>query len=390
MPSPARPRVPADCLVVIGGSAGGLEALRHVLRGLPLDLPAAVCVVLHLPRRGTSVLPDILARVCGHDVAAATDGEPLLAGSIRVAVPDRHLVIRGGRIGVVLAPRENRHRPALDPLFRTAARAFGPRVVSVVLSGALDDGTAGTTAVHLLGGLTIAQDPDDAVFRDMPANAIATGRVRRVAPADGIGALIREALEQLPSPMPDDPGAPQSPVVDASASETDELFSMPRDVAEPVRPRTPDRDAKTALDPPGQPSAYSCPDCGGVLWIVPGSDDHFRCRVGHRFTHDGLDLGQDAVIEDALWTALRALEEQASLAERVARRATDRHDRHAAARFTERATDAVDRAQQIRDVLRRVTGSPGEPGDGEPPDRAPIDGEPADPARAGEPVERSA
>ena len=155
-----------------------------ILRDLPADLPAAVCVVLHMPAHGRTVLPDILRRTTRRDVSFAEDEEPLRRGAIRIAVPDRHLIIRDGRIGVVLAPRENRCRPAVDPLLRTAARAFGPRAISVVVSGALDDGAAGSTAVRLRGGTTIAQEPGDAIFPDLPANAIATGEIEHVIPAE--------------------------------------------------------------------------------------------------------------------------------------------------------------------------------------------------------------
>jgi two-component system chemotaxis response regulator CheB len=249
-------------VVLIGGSAGALEPLITVLGGLPVDLPATVCVVLHRPAQSRTSLPEILRRIRGHDVAMATDGEVLRGRMVRVAVPDRHLAIRDDRLSVFFGPREHRLRPAIDPLFRTAARSHGRRVTSVVLSGTLDDGAAGSASVGLRGGLTIAQDPAEAMFGDMPANAIATGQIGHVASVRDIPSIILDRLDRL---------------------------------------------SEAPVDPPGDPSPSSCPDCGGVLWTVEGAIEQVRCRVGHRFTREALENEHERVIEDALWTALRAV-----------------------------------------------------------------------------------
>lgn len=346
---------PPPGLVVIGGSAGSLVALLEIVGDLPTDLPAAVCIALHLPPRATTSLAEIVRRVRGHDVAMARDGERLRPGAIRIAVPDRHLVVDGRRLGVTFGPREHRVRPAVDPLFRTAARAYRERLISVVLSGALDDGAAGTISVAVAGGMTIAQDPADALFGDMPANAIATGEVRHVLPVREIGSHItRRVWELVRGTDQFATGAEHPP--DDHHMRLDERFTFPTETGL-LEPADRDRSLDVIdrpVDPPGDPSPYSCPECGGVLWVVPRGVTEFRCRVGHRYTHEALDGEQEAVIEDALWTALRALEEQASLADRVARRASSRAEGTVTDRFVERRDDSLRRAERIRQALRLV------------------------------------
>lgn len=177
-------------LIVIGASAGGIEALRQVLPALPADLPAAVVVVVHIPPDGPSRLPEVLARLTSLPAAPAGDGEPLEAGRIYVAPNDHHLLVEDGRLRTVRGPREHNHRPAIDPLFRTAARSFGSNAVAVVLSGAGDDGAAGLAAVKAAGGTAVVQEPSDSLFREMPARAMGRAHVDHSLPADEIGPLL--------------------------------------------------------------------------------------------------------------------------------------------------------------------------------------------------------
>ena len=185
-------------IIVIGASSGGIESLTELVSGLPQDLPASVFVVVHVPARAVSLLPQILSRAGAIAAAHAKDNEPLRHGRIYVAPPDFHLLLRDGSVRLVRGPRENNHRPAIDPLFRTAARSYGPRVIGVVLSGALDDGTAGLSAVKKSGGVAIVQDPKDALFPDMPRYAMQAISVDHCVPKGDIARLLaRLVAEQV-------------------------------------------------------------------------------------------------------------------------------------------------------------------------------------------------
>lgn len=200
--------MPHRDVVVVGASAGGVEALRELVHGLPADLPASVLVVRHVPPESQSALPRILARSGPLPAAHALDGEELRPARIYVAPADFHMLVEDGRIRLVRGPRENLHRPAVDPLFRSAAAAYGRRVVGVVLTGALDDGTAGLATIKRCGGVAVVQDPADATFSSMPASALRNVRVDHSVPLAGIAPLLDRLVRE---PLPDVPAAPSSP-----------------------------------------------------------------------------------------------------------------------------------------------------------------------------------
>jgi two-component system chemotaxis response regulator CheB len=318
-------------VILIGASAGGVEALREVVAGFPPDLPATVLVVLHMPPFGTSVLPEILRRAGKLPARVPVSGEHLTPGTIFVARPDRHLVCADSQILLTRGPHESGHRPAIDALFRTAARALGPRVISVVLSGMLDDGTAGSLAVHQRGGLVVAQDPTDALFPSMPRHVVELAAPDLVAPAAELGAMLATLVS-------DDPDQPDSPPSD--------LLSMEADLA------LMDDPAMHSPDRPGVPSGYSCPDCAGTLFQI---DDQgllrFRCRVGHAWSAAALLGEQSAQLDTALWMALRSLEEKAALARELADRAEARGNVLTRDRYLQQADEAVRAAALIRSVL---------------------------------------
>ncbi|HET6878214.1 MAG TPA: chemotaxis protein CheB [Jatrophihabitans sp.] len=329
-------------IVVIGASAGGIEALRTIMAGLPSDFPATVLVVLHLPSYGNSVLPAILGRAGRLPATHPVSGEALRPGRVLVAPADHHLVIEGGRAVLTRGPSENGHRPAIDVLFRSAARAAGPRVVAVVLSGVLDDGTAGLSAVMARGGTSIVQDPKDALYSAMPENALAHVAVDHVLPAERIAPLLVElCAADNPSADPVDPLDPPA-FLDIDA-EVPGLSGTAIDVA----------------GRPGTPSGFSCPDCGGVLWEIHDFDlVRYRCRVGHAWSAESL-LGQQATqLDSALWMALRGLEEKAALARTLADRANERHSPLSAKRFVEQAGEASRAAKLIRSMLEAGVGIP--------------------------------
>ena len=317
--------MPRRDIVVIGASAGGIEALGGLVRHLPADLGAAVLVVLHLAPEHKSVLPRILSSAGPMPAKHAHNGEALVPNCIYVARPDHHLLLHESHIRVIRGPRENGHRPAIDPLFRTAAYTYGPRVIGVVLSGALDDGTAGLIAIKNQGGLAVVQDPNDALVDGMPRSALENVEIDHVLPVAELGKLLPELVAETVS----------EPAVAAHSAMLEVESTLQ------VRGST---DGALKV---GDPSSLGCPECGGVLHEM-----HGRRRVGHAFAPESLYLEQRTAMEGALWAALRALEEQASLARRMAIRARELRQVRSATRFDERADAAEGQARTVRDALR--------------------------------------
>ena len=319
---PARAK-PARAIGV-AASAGGVEALRQLVAQLPADLDAALCIVLHIPATGRSLLAPILDRATALHVVLAEHGAPLDRGTVYVAPADHHLLVRSDRVELSRGPKENGVRPAADPMFRSLARAWGSEAVAVVLSGALDDGAAGALAVAQSGGHVIVQDPEDALVPGMPASALAVSAAHEVAPVAAMGNLIARLA-----------GAPTA----ARAEETH--VSTEPDPAE--MERGPNR-------PGGPASGFTCPECSGALWeLREGERLRYRCRVGHSYSEDAMVDAQGTAVEAALWTALEALEERGELLRRVARRMESQP--RTQYRIAAGAREAEDRAAVIRRIL---------------------------------------
>ena len=325
-------------IVVIGGSAGAVEALPRVMRGLPAALAARVFVTIHIPPVA-SALPAIVTRAGPLVARHPADGELTAPSRVYVAPPDRHLLVRPGQVSVVAGPRENGHRPAVDPLFRSAAAAYGPRVVAVVLSGNLDDGAAGARAVHAAGGTVLVQDPAECAYPGMPTAALAAVPGAEVMPLDRIAARIVELL-----------ATPLAGVAPAAASrEFVPLIPPPVEMEEPRIDGSAHR---------GTPSGFTCPEChGGVFELDVAGTQQYRCRVGHAFTAEVLLAEQGASVEAALWTALRALEDSAEMAERLERRARQRGNALAAEAQARAGVTYGQRARAVRALLRAGTGA---------------------------------
>jgi two-component system, chemotaxis family, protein-glutamate methylesterase/glutaminase len=324
-------------LVVVGASAGGVEALGKLVANLPQELPAAMLVVLHVLSTGTSVLPSILARASALPATSARHGERIERGHIYVAPPDHHMLVADEHIGLTRGPRENGHRPAIDPLFRSAARSRGDRVIAVVLSGALDDGTAGLRVVQRAGGTTLVQDPADALYESMPRSAIRHGAADHVVEIDSMADAICELID-----------APITGKVPAAEAEP-----LALDSADPSPLR-------------GNASGLTCPECGGALWEQQeGEVVRFRCHVGHAYSVDSMQAEQGVALEAALWSALRSLEERAGLFRRLARRATASET---ADRFERKAADVDRHAEAVRQTIAELgrTPAPPAPGQAEP------------------------
>lgn len=264
------------------------------------------------------------------------DGDRIEKGRIYVAPPDFHLLVERGRVRLARGPKENRHRPAVDTLFRTAALAYGPRVVGVVLSGALNDGSAGLQAVKQRGGVAVVQDPGDALFSGMPESALEYVGADHCLPMEKIAPLLvrlsgEPAKEEGVYPVPDDMELESRIAgLDPSAIDSDER--------------------------PGELSRFTCPECSGPLYEIRSGDlVRFRCRVGHAFTAESMLYDKYNEVEKALYAALNTLEESALMADRLAARSHEHQHGHAAARFERRAENARQQARIIREVLTEKT-----------------------------------
>jgi two-component system chemotaxis response regulator CheB len=302
-------------LIVIGTSAGGVSALAALTAALPSGLPATVLIVMHIGAR-TSLLPEILQKLCPLPVRHARDGESLLPGQVLIAPPDRHLTVERHlgqpRARLWHGPKENHTRPAIDPLFRSAAQSFDGHVIGAILTGYLDDGTAGLQAVKACGGYAIVQDPDSAQAPDMPASALNYVAADQVLPLHEIG----PALAALAGAAPQRQGQQQPPewldvenrYVRGEAG-MDDLWKI------------------------GTPSGFTCPDCHGALWKIDGAAPlRYRCHTGHSFSARVLSELQDLTVENALWASLRALQEQVRMEQGMLREASARQDEDASGR----------------------------------------------------------
>lgn len=335
-------------IIVIGASTGGVEAVSTLVRSLPKDLPAALFVVIHIPAQATSVLPTILERSGRLPAKHAVDGEQIRLGQIYVAPPDFHLLVERGHVRVIRGPKENRNRPAVDPLFRSAARAYGPRVVGVVLTGALNDGTAGLLAIKRRGGIAVVQDPADAFFPSMPESAL-----------EYVAADFCQLLAQI------------GPTLCRLATEPamdDGVYPVPEEMEVETKILEMDEATMDNEQRPGKLSVFSCPECKGPLWEMRDGDLlRFRCRQGHAFTGETMMAEQTDAVEDALWTALNILQESAQMSERMAAESRQRSRHYAAAHFDTMAREKWERADVLRKVL--LSGKNEAPPDAAAPDK---------------------
>ena len=303
-------------IVVIGASSGGVDALLQLVAGLPPDLPAAVFVVLHVEPGFASRLPELLTGRGPLRAKHAMHGEAIVPGRIYIAPPDNHLMIRPGYLHVVRGPKENGHRPAVDALFRTAATVYGPRVIGVVLTGYLDCGTAGMMSIRSRGGLTVVQDPRDASVPDMPRSVISHVEVDHIAPLQEIPGLLSQLVPQPAGMAP---------------------------------PHVPDALLEIEGDEPGVAAPdFVCPICQGKLTESRlDGFERFRCHVGHAFSLESVAAEQADEAERALWAAVRALEESAAVARRLALTASG----HMRQKFEEKEETQSQQAKMIRRIL---------------------------------------
>lgn len=324
-------------VIVIGASAGGVDALAGIVAALPRDLDAAVLIVMHIGQH-YSALPALLSRQGRLQVRHPVHGQPLLPGMVLVAPPDQHLLVgrEGGQLVAQLSrgPKENHSRPAIDPLFRSAAEHCREQAVGVVLTGYLDDGSAGLHAIKICGGMAIVQDPEEAYAPDMPANALRATRVDLTLPLAAIG----PALAQWAGPG----AVSREPPAGVPAWLTMENNYLHR------------ASSMHDLLKHASPSAFTCPDCGGALFELHGQPvPRYRCHTGHAYGMATLLRQQNETIESALWMAVRALQEKEKLAEQLAYKALADGGSALAAGYTAEAAAARDEAQVLRDMAAR-------------------------------------
>lgn len=326
--------MPTTHVIVIGASAGGITAVRTFLNRLPEKVPAAVFVVVHTSPDGPGLLAAVLDRATPLKVLRAENGIEIRDGHVYVAPPDYHLIIDGRRARLSHGPREHRFRPAIDPLFRTAAQHFGARTVGIVLSGHMADGTHGLALIKKAGGVTLVQDPDEAEVPSMPLTAMRHVGVDYVLPVEEMarvimGLLMNPRKGQTRKSRPG--GAIQTEKPNAEQPGADALRTG-------------------ALDRP--PSPFTCPDCGGSLWEIKESGlVRYRCHVGHGFTADSLREGMDEKLEETLWSALRAIEEGIALRSRMKERAKTQRLKAFASSLDDEVAEMVRRAEALRQLL---------------------------------------
>jgi len=325
--------MPKKDIVVIGASAGGVEALHKLCRALPADFPAAIFIAQHLSPSARSLLPQLLDRVGPLSAFSPEDEAAIEPGRIYVAAPDLHMLLRPGKVLMRRGPHENRTRPAVNALFRSAAIAYGGRVIGVVLTGLLDDGTEGLIAIKAAGGFSVIQDPADAEWPSMPQNALKRDHVDRALPVAELAALLDRLVREE--------AGPSVPLPDEYIIE-DRMAAQDFAIME------------SGLITPGQPSHISCPDCGGVLNQMLVDDElRFRCQVGHAFTPLGLAAAQNEELERALAIAARTHRDRIRLFDQMRESAHARRLPHAEGRWAE----ASQEASQMIEVLESAMSS---------------------------------
>jgi len=316
-------------VVVVGASAGGLKALQQMVGYLPGDLPAAVLVTTHLAPTVRSKLGATLDKAGPLPAVEAADGMPMTGGRIYTAAPDRHLVVDDHDVlRLSRGPRENRVRPAVDALFRSAARWCGPRVIGVVLSGSLDDGAAGLAAIADRGGAVLVQDLGDAMFEGMPRAALAAVPDAVALSATQLARKITELAGRPVRPLPTEPSA-------ALIWETDMI-----------------RDGRSKAENTARFAGLGCPECGGGMKsVTTGNAVHFVCHTGHSYSPESFLAARDDNIESAVWTALSAMQEKVTVLEGLARRAAQAGDEETHRRHHSAAAHVGRAARLLRKQL---------------------------------------
>jgi two-component system chemotaxis response regulator CheB len=327
MPGSSTPRI-----VVIGASAGGVMALQVLAAAMPRGFPLPIVLVLHIGKR-PSIFPDILGKAGPLTASHARHGEALRPGHFHVAPPDHHVLVRDGSVHLSLGPKEHHARPAIDPLFRSAALDFHGGAIGVVMTGFGEDGTSGLQAIKSCGGAALVQDPETAEHSGMPASALRYAEVDRSLPVPGLAQAIAALSNTAPK------GSGQCP--DWLRHEQELFLSR----GTPLK----------HLEAIGEPSPYVCPDCKGGLWMISDSRPvRYRCHTGHAFTLRSLQHAQSEGNDSALWGAIRGLQEETMLLRDMARMSHGEGDHAEAARLEAAAERISMQAGRLRELVERM------------------------------------
>lgn len=319
-------------IIVVGASAGGMNALIELVAQLKTDMDAAVFIVLHLSR--TSVSDFLVLRLQPHTSLTCTiakDDEAIKKDHIYIAAPNHHLLVKKNKIVLGSWPQENRWRPSIDVLFRSAAAAYSTRTIGIVLTGLLDDGTTGMDAIMRSGGISIVQDPNEAEYPDMPLSVLNTMEVDHCIPLSQMGDTIFNLTQTEPKEKP----APPDVVIES-------------EIAERV---VVDFGNVAAL---GDKSMYACPDCGGGLWYIKngsGNVNRYRCHIGHSYSEKDLVVKQSEVLESTLWIALRIMEERRNLLKKMEEDSAKKGFARMASGHREKKEDLQVHIDNLKEVL---------------------------------------
>lgn len=321
-------------IIVIGASAGGFEAIRQLVAALPANFDAAIFIVWHMSPDVSGILPQVINRQKTLLATNAIDQEPIVYNRIYVAPPDKHLLLEEGIVRVTRGPKENRFRPAVDPLFRSAAYIYGARVIGIILSGALDDGTSGLWTIKNRGGIAIVQEPSEAEVPSMPESALAAVEVDYRLSVAEIGHL----LVKLTAETVED-------VKDIAMEEQKKTAIEVRIAAE-------GQALEHGMLDFGKLTPYACPECHGVLSAIKDGDIiRYRCHTGHAYSTDSLLTSITENIEDTLWSAIRGVEESVILLNNLGDHYAEKNQPKMAAMYFKKAKEAESRAKIIRQIV---------------------------------------
>jgi two-component system chemotaxis response regulator CheB len=322
-------------IIVVGASMGGIAALSKLVSDLPVDLPASVFVVQHSAQQSPGLLAELLTRAGPLPAETATDHMVAKWGRIYVAPPDRHMLLTTGGVRVLYGPRENRVRPAIDPLFRTAAVNCRSRVIGLILTGLQGDGASGLSAVHRCGGVALVQSLEDATHPEMPSRALAAvPEARQVELAEAGALLSRLARERAPEA----PEVPAGLQIEARLTERAMAGGEWHKI-------------------PSHSTDYICPECGGPIREIEGEKlPRYRCRVGHAYSAEDLTAEKGEHVEAALWMALETLDERTRLLEMMAQQDRERGWMKTAQMYGDRAQETRAAAMRLREVIGQLGG----------------------------------